>query len=137
MIRVIFLCTGNACRSQMAEGFARRLGEGYIDAHSAGLIPAGVNARAVAVMMESGIDISDQVSKEIDEDFLRSMDVVITLCDNAAEACPYTHPDIKRIHWPVKDPAGTVGSEEEIMASFRKTRDEIRAKIADFVKENI
>lgn len=118
----------------MAEGLARVLGKGLVDAHSAGLAPAGVNDKAVAVMKEIGIDISEQDSKEIDEDFLRSMDIVITLCDNAAEACPYTPPDIRRLHWPVKDPAGAVGSEEEIITAFRKTRDEIRTKIEELIR---
>jgi arsenate reductase len=119
----------------MAEGFARTLGKGLIDAHSAGLTPAGVNSRAVAVMKEIGIDISDQESKEIDQDFLRSMDTVVTLCDNAAEACPWTPPEIKRLHWPIKDPVGTVGSEEEIMTEFRRARDEIKTKVEDFIKQ--
>jgi len=119
----------------MAEGFARVHGKGVIDAHSAGLAPAVVNKRAVAVMQEIGIDISDQESKEIDEDFLRSMDMVVTLCDNAAEACPWTPPEIKRLHWPMKDPVGTVGTEEEIMAEFRRARDEIKAKIETFVEQ--
>jgi arsenate reductase len=135
MIRVMFLCTGNSCRSQMAEGFARVLGKGLIDAHSAGLRPAGMNKRAVAVMQESGIDISDQESKEIDQDFLRSMDMVVTLCGNAAEACPWTPPEIRRLHWPIKDPVGAVGTEEEIMTEFRKARDEIKAKVEDFIEK--
>lgn len=134
MIRVMFLCTGNSCRSQMAEGFARVLGTGLIDAHSAGLTPADVNERAVAVMQELGIDISDQESKEIDPDFLLSMDVIITLCGNAEASCPMTPPDIKRIHWPIDDPAGAAGSEDEIMGAFRKARDEIRSRITGFIQ---
>jgi arsenate reductase (thioredoxin) len=132
MIRIMFLCTGNSCRSQMAEGFARILGRGLIDAHSAGLMPTDVNKRAVAVMQEIGIDISDQESKEIDTDFLLSMDVIITLCGNAEASCPITPPDIKRLHWPIKDPVGAAGTEEEIMDVFRKVRDEIRQKISAF-----
>jgi arsenate reductase len=119
----------------MAEGFARVLGKGLIDAHSAGLTPAGVNKRAVAVMQESGIDITDQESKEIDQDFLRSMDMVVTLCDNAAEACPWTPPEIRRLHWPINDPVGAVGTEEEIMTEFRKARDEIKTKVEDFIEK--
>ncbi len=135
MIRVMFLCTGNSCRSQMAEGYARALGKGLIDAHSAGLSPTDVNGRAVAVMAEDDIDISDQESKEIDTDFLLSMDVIITLCGNAEASCPMTPPDIRRIHWPIEDPAAATGSEEEIMQAFRKTRDEIRARISDLVQQ--
>ncbi len=134
MTKIMFLCTGNSCRSQMAEGFARELGKGFIEAHSAGLMAAGVNARATAVMRELGIDISGQESKEIDADLMKTMDIVITLCGNAEESCPWTPPAIKRLHWPVKDPVGAVGSEEEIMREFRRARDEIKTKIEDFIR---
>jgi arsenate reductase len=133
MLKVMFLCTGNSCRSQMAEGFARGLGKDLLEPHSAGLIAAGVSRRAVTVMKEIGIDISKQKSEEINGDLLRSMDVIITLCGNAEESCPYTPPEIKRIHWPIKDPVGTVGTEEEIMKEFRRARDEIRKKVRDFI----
>lgn len=135
MLKIMFLCTGNSCRSQMAEGFARELGKGLLEAYSAGLMAAGVNQRAVAVMKEQGIDISTQRSKEIDEKLLRTMDMVITLCDNAAEACPWTPPEIKRLHWPIKDPVGTVGSEDKIMKEFRRARDEIRVRTEIFISE--
>ena len=134
MIKIMFLCTGNSCRSQMAEGFARELGRGLIEPYSVGLIAAGVNNRAVRVMKEAGIDISGQKSEEINEALLRSMDIVITLCGNAEESCPYAPPEIKRLHWPIKDPVGTIGTEEEIMKEFRRARDEIRDKIAEFIK---
>jgi len=133
MIKAMFLCTGNSCRSQMAEGFARELGKDLIEPYSAGLIAAGINARAIAVMKEAGIDISNQKSEEIDIDLLRTMNIVITLCSNAEEACPYTPPGIRRIHWPIKDPVGTIGTEEEIMKEFRRARDEIRKKVEDFM----
>jgi len=133
MIKIIFLCTGNSCRSQMAEGFAREIGKGLIAPHSAGLIAAGVNPRAIAVMKEAGIDISRQKSEEINEDLLRTMDIVITLCGNAEESCPYTPPEIKRIHWPIKDPVGTIGTEEEIMKEFRRARDEIRNRVEELI----
>jgi len=129
----MFLCTGNSCRSQMAEGFARHFGNGLLEAHSAGLMAAGVHPRAIAVMREAGIDISRQRSKEIDQELLKTMDIVVTLCDNAAEACPWTPPDIKRLHWPVDDPVGTVGTEEHIMKQFRRARDEIREKVEGLV----
>lgn len=119
----------------MAEGFARELGQGLINAHSAGLMAAGVHPRAISVMQEIGIDISGQQSKEIDENLLRRMDVVVTLCDNAAEACPWTPPGIKRLHWPIQDPVGTVGTGEAIMREFRRARDEIRKKVEDFVDD--
>jgi len=132
-LKVMFLCTGNSCRSQMAEGFARELGKGLVEPHSAGLMAAGVNPRAVAVMSEAGVDISGQRSREIDAALLRSMDIVITLCDNAAEACPWTPPALKLLHWPIKDPVGTIGTEEKIMGEFRRARDEIRQKIQGFI----
>jgi arsenate reductase len=134
-LKIMFLCTGNSCRSQMAEGFARELGKGLIEPFSAGLIPAGVHPRAIVVMKEAGIDISGQKSKTIDEGLLRKMDAVITLCDNAAEACPWTPPEIKRLHWPIKDPVGTVGTEEKMMKEFRRARDKIRKKIENFISE--
>lgn len=134
MLKVMFLCTGNSCRSQMAEGFARTLGKGRIEAHSAGLMAAGVHPRAMAVMKEAGVDISRQTSKGIDENLLQSMDVVITLCDNAAEACPWTPPGLKRLHWPIKDPVGTSGTEHRILNEFRRARDEIRDRIEEFLR---
>jgi arsenate reductase len=135
MIKVMFLCTGNSCRSQMAEGLARSLGKGLVEPFSAGLMAAGVHPRAIAVMGEIGIDISRQRSKEIDENVLLTMDTVITLCDNAAEACPWTPPEINRLHWPIKDPVGTMGSEKKIMTEFRRARDEIRELIEKFIND--
>jgi len=135
MLKVMFLCTGNSCRSQMAEGFARELGKGLVEAYSAGLMAAGVNQKAVAAMREAGIDISGQRSKEIDERLLRSMDVVITLCDNAVEACPWTPPRVTVLHWPVRDPVLTRGPEGEVMKDFRRARDEIREKIVSFLND--
>jgi len=135
MVKVMFLCTGNSCRSQMAEGFARELGKGVVEPYSAGLSPQGVNEKAVIVMKEAGIDISQQTSKAIDTDLLKKMDVIITLCDNAAQSCPWTPPDIKLINWPLDDPAKATGSEEEILNEFRRVRDEIKEWIKDFIKD--
>lgn len=135
MLKVMFLCTGNSCRSQMAEGFARELGKAVIEPFSAGLLAAGIHPRAIAVMKEAGIDISGQSSKETDEQLLQQMDVVITLCGNAEKSCPLTPPGIRRLHWPIKDPVGTIGTEEEIMREFRRARDEIREKIENFIRE--
>lgn len=106
MLKVMFLCTGNSCRSQMAEGFARELGKGLVAPYSAGLMAAGVNARAIAVMREAGIDISGQRSREIDPDLLQTMDIVITLCDNAAESCPGHHRPLNAITGPSRTPSG-------------------------------
>jgi len=135
MIKVMFLCTGNSCRSQMAEGFTRELGKGVIEAHSAGLKPAGLNEKAVQVMKEIGIDISHQLSKPIDEQLLKTMDMVITLCDNAAESCPWTPPEIKRLHWPLTDPAAFYGSETDKLQVFRTVRDQIKELVENLIKE--
>ena len=135
MKKVMFLCTANSCRSQMAEGFAKEFGKGLIEVHSAGIMAAGVQRRAIIVMNEIGIDISKQKSKEIDEELLRKMDIVVTLCGNAEETCPWTPPNIKRIHWPIKDPVGTVGTEVEIMKEFRRARDEIKERVKKLIEE--
>ena len=119
----------------MAEGFAKEFGKGLIEVHSAGLMAAGVHRRAIAVMQEIGIDISRQKSKEIDEELLRKMDIVVTLCGNAEATCPWTPPQIQRIHWPIKDPVGTVGTEAEIMKEFRRARDEIKERVKKLVEE--
>jgi len=135
MKKIMFLCTANSCRSQMAEGFAKEYSRGSIEVHSAGLMAAGVHRRAIAVMKELGIDISGQLSKEIDENLLRQMDIVITLCGHAEETCPRTPPEIKRIHWPIKDPVGAIGNEEDIMHDFRRARDEIRENVRGLIKD--
>ena len=130
----MFLCTANSCRSQMAEGFAKEFGKGIVEVYSAGLMAAGVQQRAIAVMNEIGIDISQQQSKEIDPDLLGKMDIVITLCGHAEETCPWTPPEIKRIHWPIKDPVGSTGTEGQIMHEFRRARDEIKEKVQGLMK---
>jgi arsenate reductase (thioredoxin) len=135
MKKIMFLCTANSCRSQMAEGFAREFGKGIIEVYSAGLMAAGVQHRAIAVMKEIGIDISNQQSKEIDADLLGKMDIVVTLCGHAEETCPWTPPEIKRIHWPIKDPVGSTGTEEQIMKEFRRARDEIQEKVQALIKD--
>jgi arsenate reductase len=96
---------------------------------------AGVHRRAIEVMKEVGIDISNQKSKTIDENLLEEMDIIVTLCGNAEESCPWTPPHIKRIHWPIKDPVGTIGTEQEIMNEFRRARDEIKEKVQKLIQE--
>lgn len=130
----MFLCTGNSCRSQIAEGFAKELGRGLIEPHSAGVISSFVHPRAIAVMKEAGIDISGQRSKEMDFDLLRTMDIVITLCGHAEKSCPATPTHIRRLHWPVEDPVSTIGNEDDIMRAFRRARDEIRGHIINFIE---
>ncbi|NPV80200.1 MAG: arsenate reductase (thioredoxin) [Firmicutes bacterium] len=132
--KIMFLCTGNSCRSQMAEGFARALFGDSWEVYSAGIEPAGVNPRAIEVMREVGIDISMQTSDPIESRLLREMDLVVTLCGDAEERCPVTPPSVSRIHWPLPDPARAKGSEEEIMAEFRKVRDDIKRRVEDLLR---
>ena len=126
-IKILFLCTGNACRSQMAEGWARHLKSDVIEPYSAGVWPAGVSSRAVKVMAEAGVDISSHKSQHIDEFLEIDFDYVITLCDNARQQCPILSKDAKHVHRAFKDPIMMTGSDEKIIAAFRKTRDEIKA----------
>lgn len=134
MLKVMFLCTGNSCRSQMAEGIANNLYGDRIKAYSAGINPAGfVHPKAIEVMKEIGIDISNYKSKTIDYELLNQMDYVITLCGDAEETCPMTPSNIKRLHWGLPDPAKAQGTEEEVLNVFRKVRDEIKRKIEELV----
>jgi arsenate reductase len=128
-IKVLFLCTGNACRSQIAEGWARHLKRDIIDAYSAGIHPIGVSSRAIKVMAEAGVDISMHTSKHVDELINVDFDYVVTLCDNAAENCPVFSGKAKIIHKPFEDPYFATGTEEQIMAEFRKARDKIKTFI--------
>ena len=126
-MKVLFLCTGNSCRSQMAEGWARHLKGGAIEARSAGLVKHGLNPQAVRVMAEAGVDISGQDSKTIEELPGVAFDYVITLCDHASESCPYFPGRI--IHRGFPDPptlAANAASEAEKLACYRQVRDHIR-----------
>jgi len=132
--RILFLCTGNSCRSQMAEGWARHLGGGRIEVQSAGIEAHGKNPRAIAVMAEAGVDISGQESTRVTDDMIRRADIVVTVCGHADEHCPVLPPGVKKIHWPLSDPAKATGTEEEILAQFRATRDEVRRRVADLIQ---
>ena len=132
-IHILFLCTGNSCRSQMAEGWTRRLGGERIDVESAGIEAHGKNPLAIAVMMEAGVDISGQESTRVTDAMIQRADVVVTVCGHADEHCPVVPPGIQKVHWPLTDPAKATGSEEEIMAQFRATRDEVRRRVADLI----
>ncbi len=125
-IKILFLCTGNACRSQMAEGWARHLKSDVIEAYSGGIWPIGVSSRAIQVMAEAGVDISSQTSDHVDDFLETDFDYVITLCDNARERCPIFSGKAKLIHKPFEDPTFVVGNKDEIMRAFRLTRDQIR-----------
>ena len=133
-VRVMFVCTGNSARSQMAEGFARHFGRGRIEAYSAGMEPSRLNPFAVAVMQEKGIDISGQRSKGFDEAVARRMDLVVTVCGNADERCPVLPPEVKKLHWPLEDPAAATGSNDQILATFREVRDEIEVRVTDLAR---
>jgi len=126
-IKVLFLCTGNSCRSQMAEGWAKHLKSNVIEAFSAGIRPIAVSQWAIKVMAEAGVDISTHHSKHIDDLSQIDFDYVVTLCDNAAENCPVFYGKAKVLHRPFNDPYFATGSEEQILAVFRKVRDDIKA----------
>lgn len=132
---IYFLCTGNSCRSQMAEGFAKKhLSEQY-DVYSAGIEAHGVNPKAVEAMSEVGIDISTQTSDIINREILYQADYVITLCGDANDKCPVTPHHITRWHWGFDDPAKATGSEEEIRAVFQRVRDEIEERVKQCAKK--
>ena len=126
MVKVLFLCTGNACRSQMAEGWARHLKSDVIEAYSAGVWPAGVSSRAIQVMAEAGVDISSQTSDHVDDFLDVDFDYVVTLCDNARERCPIFSRKARIVHKPFDDPTFVIGNTDEIIRAFRMTRDLIR-----------
>ncbi len=134
---VYFLCTGNSCRSQIAEGWARHLGGDRIEVQSAGIEAHGLNPRAIATMKEAGIDISHHTSKLIDPDLLNSADYVITLCGDANDKCPITPRHVRRLHWGFEDPARATGTEDEIASKFREVRDAIRDQIATWLEQEV
>jgi arsenate reductase len=137
MKRILVLCTGNSCRSQIAEGYLKHFANGKAEVYSAGVETHGVNPRAVAVMKEDGIDISNHTSNNIEE--YRSIDFnfVITVCDNAKERCPFFPSNAKKFHYNFPDPAKAKGSEEEIMQQFREVRNLIKNYCRQFIEENI
>lgn len=131
---IYFLCTGNSCRSQMAEGFGKKyLGEAF-DVRSAGIEAHGLNPNAVKAMKEVGIDISGQKSKLIDPELLNQAWLVVTLCGDAEERCPMTPPHVRREHWGFDDPAKAEGTEEEKWAVFQRVRDGIEQKIRQYAQ---
>ena len=133
---ILILCTGNSCRSHLAEGILRAAVEGAADVASAGSDPAGyVHPMAVEVMKEIEIDISAHTSKHLDKFLQREVHTVITVCGNADQACPIFPGQAEKHHWPFDDPAKATGSEEEIRAVFRRVRDEIRAKFEAYAAE--
>ncbi len=124
---ILVLCTGNSCRSQIAEGYLRHFFGNVANVYSAGVETHGVNPRAVAIMAEDGIDISNHTSNHVDEYAEIPFDLILTVCDHAKERCPYFPSQAVRLHCNFPDPAKATGSEEEVMKSFRTTRDLIKS----------
>lgn len=133
-MNILFLCTGNSCRSQMAEGWARALADDGMVVQSAGIEAHGKNPRAIAVMKDAGIDISQQASTRVDNEMLKSADLVVTVCGHADEHCPLLPAATHKEHWPLDDPARASGSEDAIMRVFRTSRDEIRQRVEDLLQ---
>jgi arsenate reductase len=136
MKKILVLCTGNSCRSQIAHGYLQYLTKGKAEVFSAGIEAHGVNPKAIAIMKEDGIDISHHTSNKIDEYEDSEFDFVITVCDNAKERCPYFPATVKTIHHNFPDPAKATGSDTELMQKFRDVRNLIRDFSARFVAEN-
>jgi len=131
---ILFLCTGNSCRSQMAEGWAKWLGSPLFEIHSAGIETHGKNPRAIVVMKEAGLDISKQESTKVTPAMLEQADLVVTVCGHADEHCPVLPETTQKEHWPLEDPAKASGSEEEIMDVFRDSRDDIKQRVKDLLQ---
>lgn len=137
MKRVLFLCTGNSCRSQMAEGIAKHDFAGRLEVFSAGTDPRGLDPRAVQAMVESGIDIGAQTSDHLSKYERQSFDYVITLCGDANERCPLFFGGVKRQHLGFPDPAKAQGTPEEILDEFRRVRDAIRNSLREFFEKEL
>ncbi|MTI62780.1 MAG: arsenate reductase ArsC [Methylophaga sp.] len=132
----MFLCTGNSCRSQMAEGWARALAGDDIEIKSAGIEAHGQNVMAIRVMAEVGIDISGQESIRVNGEMLEWADLLVTLCDNAEEQCPLLSPHTVKVHLPLPDPAKMRGEDQELLNEFRETREKVRQRV-EFVIEQV
>ncbi len=131
---ILFLCTGNSCRSQMAEGWAKRYGRPLFEIQSAGIETHGKNPRAIAVMKEAGVDISNQESSKVTDDMLAQADLVVTVCGHADEHCPVLPQGTNKEHWPLEDPGKAQGTEEEIMEQFRASRDDIESRVKELLQ---
>ncbi|RYG27888.1 MAG: arsenate reductase ArsC [Chitinophagaceae bacterium] len=137
MKKILVLCTGNSCRSQMAEGYLKYFAGDIAEIYSAGIETHGVNKRAIEIMGKDGVDISQHTSNNIDEYVNIPFDYVITVCDNAKENCPNLPGQGIRFHYNFPDPAGATGSQEEVLEQFRSVREMIRKYIQNFVNENL
>ena len=136
-MNILVLCTGNSCRSQLAEGYLRKFAEDKATIYSAGIETHGVNPKAIATMKEDGIDISKHTSNHVDEYADIDFEYVITVCDNAKEACPVFISKAKTFHYNFPDPAKATGTEEEIMAQFKAVREMIKGYSKSFVDNNL
>lgn len=134
---ILVLCTGNSCRSQLAEGYLRFFAGNKANIYSAGIETHGVNPKAIQVMSEDHIDISKHTSNHVDEYIDIPFDQVITVCDNAIEACPFFPGNVERYHYNFPDPAKAIGTPDEIMDEFRRVRDMIKVYAANFVNEHL
>ncbi len=137
MKKILVLCTGNSCRSQMAEGYLKLYAGDKAEVYSAGIETHGVNPKAIQVMKEDGVDISKNTSNNVNEYTKINFDYVITVCDNAKERCPYFPSSAKKFHHNFPDPAKAAGTPEEVMNEFRKVRDMIKDYSAQFIEENL
>lgn len=137
MKKILVLCTGNSCRSQMAHGYLNHFAKGKADVYSAGVETHGVNPKAIAIMKEDGIDISHHTSNHIEEYRDIDFDFVITVCDHAKERCPFFPTHAIKFHYNFPDPAKATGSEEEVWNSFSSTRQMIKEYCQDFVEKNL
>lgn len=135
--KILVLCTGNSCRSQIAEGYLRHFANGNAEVYSAGVETHGVNPKAIAIMQEDGIDISNHTSNNIDEFYDIDFDFVITVCDNAKERCPFFPTKAKKFHHNFSDPAKAKGTDEEINEQFREVRQQIKEYCERFIAENL
>lgn len=133
MKKIYFLCTGNSCRSQIAEGYGHQFLEGW-EVRSAGVETHGLNPRAVEVMAEDGVDISNQKSELIDIDYFNSCDLIITLCGDALDKCPMIPNEVNHEHWDLQDPARVSGSDDQILEAFRNTRDLMKVQVEKLTK---
>jgi arsenate reductase (thioredoxin) len=137
MKKILVLCTGNSCRSQIAEGYLRHFAGNKAEVFSAGVETHGVNPRAIQIMKEDGIDISKHTSNNVEEYRDVPFDFVITVCDNAKERCPYYPTIAKTFHYNFPDPAKASGTEEQIMEQFREVRNMIKKYSQEFVSDNL
>lgn len=137
MKNILVLCTGNSCRSQIAEGYLRKYAGNKVNVYSAGIETHGVNPKAIQVMAEEGVDISKHTSNNVNEYINIQFDYIITVCDNANENCPYFPGEAQRFHHNFPDPAKAKGSPEEVMDEFRNVRDLIRSYCKEFVADHL